>query len=107
MIIRCVVEGCTWETSSDLPETVTDGTLAEIFGWGTVRATHEAQARQRAEVDTRRHLESHDVLDFIKTITGLRQALAAQVNMVLELTGQYQRDVFGLALDPEIVRPKT
>jgi len=105
MIIGCPVVDCSWATSSDLPETVTDGTLAEIFGWGTFRATHEAQARRQAELDTRAHLESHDVLDFVKTIEHLRKLLAAQIDMVMELTGQ--RPVFGLALDPEIVRPKT
>lgn len=86
--IRCPVAGCAWSTSTDLPDSVTDGALAEIFGWGVFRATHAGLKRQQAEADTRTHLESHDVLDFAKTIRGLQDLVASQVTTIVELTGQ-------------------
>lgn len=95
MIIRCPVMGCAWETNSEPDPAVTDMTLASVFGPGVVLATQTAQKRQQAEVDTRRHLESHDVLDFVKTIRGLEDLVAGQVNTMMELTGQ--RAVFGMA----------
>lgn len=105
--LRCVVEGCTWSTSSDLPGDINEMTLAGVFGPGVFMATQRAQKRQQAEVDTREHLESHDVLDFVKTITGLQTLVASQINTMLELTGQ--KATFGLeGLAPAVeFEPKT
>lgn len=86
--IRCPVMDCGWSTNTDPPETVTDMTLASVFGPGVILATQTAQRRQQAEVDTRRHLESHDVLDFVKTIKRFEDLVAGQVKTMLELTGQ-------------------
>ena len=86
--IRCPVMDCTWSTNTDPPDTVTDMTLASVFGPGVILATQAAQKRQQAEHDTRKHLESHDVLDFVKTIKRFEELVASQVNMMLKLTGQ-------------------
>lgn len=105
--IRCPIMDCSWSTNTDLPDDITDHTLAGIFGIGAFRATQAAQKRQTAEDDTRQHLESHGVLDFVKTIKAFEELVASQVNTILELTGQKATfGLVGLALDVQ-VEPKT
>lgn len=98
--IRCPVMDCAWSTSTDLPAEVTDATLAGVFGWGVFRAGHEASKRHQVEAETRRHLQTHDVIDFVKTIKRLEELVASQVNQILELTGQQATySLKGLAVD--------
>jgi hypothetical protein len=99
-LVTCPVVDCNWSLDYSLPADISDATLSGIFGWGVFRATHESQARADAERDTRDHLKSHDVVDFVKTIRGLEELVASQVNMILELTGQKPVYSFkGLAVD--------
>lgn len=66
-IVLCVVNGCTWRYT--LPSVNYNAPL--VMSSLALHAVLVAEANQ-AEADLREHLESHDVVDFARTIRQLR-----------------------------------
>ena len=86
----CVVSGCGWTITMtfNAEAEVNQQTLASVFGLGVIESTARNAERQRVEDAIGRHLRSHDVLDFVKTIKALEAQVVQQMRTIIELTGQ-------------------
>jgi hypothetical protein len=74
--LTCPVDGCEWRLSMAEVELRT-----MVTGFTLDRETMEIVARKQAETTEgviRQHAESHDVLDYLRTIQRLRTDLAQQ-----------------------------
>lgn len=84
-IISCPVLDCTWSIDVTPPATG-DRVLAEIFGPGVMAAHHRNTVAADNERKADAHLKSHTVIEWVNTVTALREALAAQVQATVHLT---------------------
>lgn len=75
----CPVEGCDWKFKAE-PVERERYVIEDPTSKGVADAVADASRRRAAEIDQelRAHLESHDVLDFVRTIARLKQDLAQQ-----------------------------
>lgn len=76
---HCVLDDCEWtHTVAPLRAEINEGTLAEIFGPGQMLLNARNQRRQDIERALQDHFKSHPHVDYLRTITRLRQLVAAQ-----------------------------
>lgn len=83
-IIKCPVLDCAWEIDTTPPD-IGDGALADVFGWGVMAATHRHTVAIDNERKAEAHLKSHTVIEWVNTVNSLREALAAQIRMTMEM----------------------
>lgn len=74
-LIICPVDDCEWRHFEPL-DVVPQSALAAVFGPGVMTAVAGAQRLQRIEDELERHFATHTPVDYLRTITRLRQLLA-------------------------------
>lgn len=72
----CPLLGCDWY-HDEPAEHVPPGALAGVFGFGVMGAVAANQRAQRVEDAMRAHFDGHELVDFLRTITGLQNQVAA------------------------------
>lgn len=101
-ITLCPVLDCPWSIDTTPPD-IGDGALAGMFGWGVMAATHRHTVAIDNERKIEAHLKSHTVIEWVNTINALREALAAQVRMTVEMGEAFTSATRGPI--PEQVKP--
>lgn len=77
--ISCPVDDCNWRADAQPPE-VGPGALADVFGPGVMAAVARNNFHRDLEERLDRHLQSHSVLEWVRTVGRLeRELTAAQV----------------------------
>lgn len=71
----CPVDDCDWYLDeAPVDERLGMGTLADVFGFGVI-AAHALNERARTvEAELNAHLDSHTVLEWVRTVERLRTA---------------------------------
>ena len=82
--ILCPVKDCGGELDTTPPD-VPDGALADGVGGGVVAATQRAQALRDNERKMEQHLKGHTVLEWMNTVSALRDLLASQIAQTVEI----------------------
>jgi hypothetical protein len=80
-LLTCPVDGCEWELDHGIMDKPGRYVMPINPTPEDVTASINAAATKRAELveaSVREHAESHDVLDFLRTINRLQQDLAQQ-----------------------------
>jgi hypothetical protein len=81
-LLECPVDGCEWTMDPDAGAGPVQYTVRTDLPWNEAvsAAVAEVALRRAAEVErlVREHAESHDVLDYLRTIRRLEQDLAQQ-----------------------------
>ena len=79
--IECPAHGCTWTLTPERPE-VPSGALASVFGAGTMADVAMYQHHHQVEAQLREHFRTHELSDFLATITRLRSDYEARGNVI-------------------------
>lgn len=72
--ITCPIDVCTWDIDATPPQ-IPPTALAAIFGLGVMTAVSAVENAGRVEQALKRHLDTHPVIDYVRTIAGLRERL--------------------------------
>jgi hypothetical protein len=87
--MKCPVLECEWELDTTPPDTA-PGALADVFGWGVVALHHRNTVATNNERKAEAHLQSHTVIEWMNTVNALREALAGQIAMTIEVSNAFQ-----------------
>lgn len=74
--IDCPVDGCEWGADNQPPE-VEETALANVFGLGVMSAIARNGFHRDLENRIDQHLNTHSVLEWVRTVTALRDKVAA------------------------------
>lgn len=79
----CPVAECTW-FHDVVPPNVDATALASVFGLGVMASVAHNQHLQRVEDELRAHLESHDVVDWARTIQVQKESIHELQRQLME-----------------------
>jgi hypothetical protein len=94
-VISCPVLDCGWtlDASGPDPRSVQQETLASVFGMGVFASVAIAGHNERIEREIATHLETHDLVQYVRTMTHQREQLArttAHLEAASETVGRLQ-----------------
>lgn len=75
VVLTCPVDDCVWTHTETMP-VIPEGVLAGIFGPGVMTVHARNVLRQRLEDALQAHHTTHEVADYLSTITRLRSEVA-------------------------------